>query len=59
MTKGREPDTVADGASDVMAEDESVHVPAAAAELAESIEHKGESAFIADISDWDQEDPLP
>lgn len=53
------PDSAADGASDVMAEDEIVHVPAAAAELAESIEHKGDSAFIADISDWDKEDPLP
>jgi hypothetical protein len=53
------PDIIADGASDVMVEDEIVHVPAAAAELAESIEHKGESAFIADIPDWDKEDPLP
>ena len=49
---------VAGGASDVMVESDIVHVPAAAAELAESIEHKGESAFIADISDWDR-DPLP
>jgi hypothetical protein len=45
--------------SDVLAEDEIVHVPPAAAELAESIEHSGESGFIAEVPDWDAEDPLP
>jgi hypothetical protein len=45
-------------ASDVLPEDEVVHVPPAAAELAESIEHNGEPGFIADIPDWDAEDPL-
>jgi hypothetical protein len=49
-------DVVDDGTSDVLAEDEVVHVPPAAAELAESIEHAGEPGFIADIDDWD--DPL-
>jgi hypothetical protein len=46
-------------ATDVLAEDEIVHVPPAAAELAESIEHTGESSFIAEVPDWDAEDPLP
>ena len=49
------PDVVDDGASDVLAEDEVVHVPAAAAELVESIEHHGET-FVADVPDWDNPD---
>jgi hypothetical protein len=52
------PDIVDDGASDVLAEDDIVHVPAAGAELAESIEHH-EVGFIADVADWDEPDPLP
>jgi hypothetical protein len=52
------PDIVDDGASDVLPVDEVVHVTPAAAELAESIEHNGDSAFIADVPDWDAEDPL-
>jgi hypothetical protein len=52
-------DVVDDGTSDVMAEDEVVHISAPAAELAESIAHHGEeSAFIADVPDWDEQDPL-
>ena len=49
------PDVVDNGVSDVLAEDEVVHVPAAAAELAESIEHHGET-FVADVPDWDNPD---
>jgi len=41
-----------------MAEDEVVHVPPAAAELAESLEHDG-STFVADVPDWDEPDPQP
>jgi hypothetical protein len=40
-----------------MAEDEVVHVPPAAAELAESLEHEHMSTFVADVPDWDEPDP--
>lgn len=50
------PDVIDNGVSDVLAEDEVVHVPHAAAELAESIEHHGET-FVADVPDWDEPDP--
>ena len=53
------PDIVDDGTTDVLTIDEVVHVTPAAAELAESIEHSGNSGFIADVPDWDAEDPLP
>lgn len=53
------PDIIDDGETDVLTVDEVVHVPPAAAELAESIEHNGESGFIADVPDWDADDPLP
>jgi hypothetical protein len=54
------PDVVDDGASDVMAEDDVVQVPAGGAELAESIEHTQDAGgFIADVAAWDEEDPLP
>lgn len=53
------PDVIDDGETDVLTVDEVVHVPPAAAELAESIEHNGESGFIADVPDWDADDPLP
>jgi hypothetical protein len=49
------PDVVDDGVSDVLTEDEVVHVPPAAAELVESIEHHGET-FVADVPDWDNPD---
>jgi hypothetical protein len=52
------PDVVDHGVSDVLLEDEVVHVPAAVAELAESLEHNG-STFVADVPDWDEPDPLP
>jgi hypothetical protein len=59
MTEPLEPpDVIDDGVSDVMAEDEVVHVPPAAAELAESLEHDG-STFVADVPDWDGPDPQP
>jgi hypothetical protein len=45
--------------SDVLTEDEVVQVPPAGAELAEAVEHHGDETFVADIPDWDQEDPLP
>jgi hypothetical protein len=53
------PDVVDDGVSDVLTEDEVVQVPPAGAELAEAVEHHGDETFVADIPDWDQEDPLP
>ena len=49
------PDVVDDGVSDVLSEDEVVHVPTAAAEFVESIEHHGET-FVADVPDWDNPD---
>jgi len=52
------PDVVDHGVTDVLAEDEVVHVPTAVAELAESLEHNG-STFVADVPDWDEPDPLP
>ncbi len=56
----RPPGIVDDGASDVMAEDEVVHVAPGGAELAESIEHSHDAGgFIADVPAWDEEDPLP
>ena len=51
-------DVIDDGVSDVLALDDVVHVPPAAAELAESIEHNGDSTFITDVADWDEPDPL-
>jgi hypothetical protein len=53
MTETFQPsDVIDDGVSDVLAEDEVVQVPAAVAELVESIEHHGET-FVADVPDWD------
>jgi hypothetical protein len=48
-------DIVDDGVSDVL-DTEVVHVPAAAAELAESIEHHHDSTFVADVANWDEPD---
>jgi CDP-glycerol glycerophosphotransferase len=54
-----EPDDVVDhGVTDVLAEDEVVHVPPAAAELAEALEHEHSSTFVAEVPEWDAEDPL-
>ena len=49
------PDMVADEVTDVLAEDEVVHVPPAVADLAESLEHHGET-FVADVPEWDNTD---
>ena len=55
-----DPEIVDDGASDVMAEDDVVHVTAGDAELAESIEHSHDAGgFIADVPAWNETDPLP
>jgi hypothetical protein len=53
------PDVVDDEVTDVLAEDEVVHVSPAAAELAETLEHEHVPTFPADVPDWDAEDPLP
>jgi hypothetical protein len=53
------PDVVDDEVTDVLAEDEVVHVSPAAAELAETLEHEHVSTFLADVPDWDADDPLP
>lgn len=58
MTELDPPDVVDNGVTDVLADDEVVHVPPAAAELAESLEHHGDT-FVADVPDWDGPDPLP
>jgi hypothetical protein len=56
MTESAQPvDVIDDGVSDVLAEDDVVHVPPAVAELAESIEHHGET-FVTDVPDWDEPD---
>jgi len=46
------PDIVDHGESDVLAEDEVVHVPPATEELAESLEPG--STFLPDVPDWDE-----
>jgi len=50
------PDVVDHGTSDVLAEDEIVHVSPAAAEQAESNGHAHESTFIEDVPDWNEPD---
>jgi hypothetical protein len=50
------PDVVDDGTTDVLAEDDVVHVPAGAEELAESLEHHGPT-FLPEVEEWDQPDP--
>jgi hypothetical protein len=52
-------DVVDDGITDVLQEDQVVHVPPAAAELAETLEHQHDSGFVADVPDWNEPDPLP
>jgi hypothetical protein len=52
----RAPDVVDDGTTDVLAEDDVVHVPPAAEELAESLEHHG-STFLPEVEEWDEPDP--
>jgi hypothetical protein len=54
------PDGVVDDTvTDVLAEDDVVHVSPAAAELAETLEHEHVPTFPADVPDWDADDPLP
>jgi hypothetical protein len=50
------PDVIDDGTSDVMAEEEIVHVPAGAKELAESLEEPP-TTFVAEVPHWDEPDP--
>jgi hypothetical protein len=57
MTHADEPRHANDGATEAPL-DEVVHVPAAAAELAEAVQHRRDESFVAEIPDWDQEDPL-
>ena len=58
MTESVQPvDVIDDRVSDVLAEDDVVHVPPAVAELAESIEHHGET-FVTNVPDWDEPDPV-
>jgi glycosyltransferase involved in cell wall biosynthesis len=59
MTHTTPEDVVDHGVTDVLTEDEVVHVPPAAAELAQTLEHEHASTFVADVPDWDAEDPLP
>jgi hypothetical protein len=47
-------DVIDDEASDVLAEDEVVHVQHGNEELAESLEPQ--SAFLPDVSHWDEPD---
>ena len=48
------PDVIDDKSTDVLAEDEVVHVPPATEELAES-QDPG-STFLPDVPDWDDDD---
>lgn len=48
------PDVIDDKASDVLAEDEVVHVPPATEELAESLEQG--SSYLPDVPHWDEPD---
>jgi hypothetical protein len=62
MTSAEHPepaDVVDHEVTDVLAADDVVHVSPAAAELAETLEHEHVPTFVADVPDWDVEDPLP
>ena len=48
----RAPDVVDDQTTDVLAEDEVVHVPPAVEDLADSQE--AGSTFLPDVPDWDE-----
>ncbi len=50
------PDVIDNGTSDVMAEEEIVHVPHGAEELAESLEEPP-STFLPEVPHWDDSDP--
>ena len=49
------PDVVDDGVTDVLSDDEVVHVPVGVAALAEEPQHAGET-FISDVPHWEQAD---
>jgi hypothetical protein len=51
-------DVVDDGVTDILTDEEVVHVQPSNAELAEATEHRGEAGFITDVADWNNEDPL-
>jgi hypothetical protein len=56
MTESAQPaDVIDDGVSDVLTDNEAVHVSPAVAELVGSMEHHGET-FVADVPDWDEPD---
>lgn len=46
------PDVIDDKSTDVLAEDEVVHVPPATEDLAESVEPG--STYLPDVPDWDE-----
>ena len=50
------PDVIDDGTSDVLAEEEIVHVPAGAEELAESLAEPSET-YLPDVPNWNEPDP--
>jgi hypothetical protein len=52
---GEDPEVIDDGASDVLAEDDVVHVPTGVEELAESTEHV--STFLPEVPDWEEPEP--
>jgi hypothetical protein len=53
---GMPPDVIDDQASDVLNEDEVVHVPAAVEHLVESIEHE-HTMFAPDVPQWEAGEP--
>ena len=59
MSEPAPDDVVDDAVTDVLTEDEVVQVSPAAAELAETLEHEHDPTFVADVPNWDSEDPLP
>jgi hypothetical protein len=52
-----DPELIDHGASDVLAEDEVVHVPTGVEELAESLEHG--STYLPEVPDWEEPEPPP
>jgi hypothetical protein len=50
------PDVIDDQVSDVLNEDEVVHVPAAVEQLVESIEHE-HTTFAPDVPQWEPGEP--
>jgi hypothetical protein len=50
-----DPQVIDDGTSDVLAEDDVVHVPHGTEELAHSIEEPP-ATFLPDVPNWDEDD---